>query len=95
MKIFKYPIHPGLQDISLPRTAVLIFAGLDGVGDPCVWAQVDPDSKSFTRQIRVVATGEDYDEKAWIYAFSWVAAPLVWHLMVSKEFYLIPMDIKP
>jgi hypothetical protein len=90
-KIYKYTLSPGEQEISLPNHALLVFAALDGEGKSCVWAQVDPDSQAFARKVQVVATGQEYDEKEWIYTFSWKDGPFIWHLLIEKMFYIARM----
>ena len=90
-KIYKYPLKPGEQEISIPNHAVLVFASLDGEGKSCVWAQVGQDSTGYARKVQVVATGQEYDENDWVYTFSWKDGPFIWHLLIEKNFYIARM----
>lgn len=88
MVIFKYPVDvkPGEQTVRLPKSAVLVHAGPDGLGIPCLWARVDEDEATEEKRIRIVATGEPY-EKEWTHMFTWMQRGFVWHMLVHKSFY--------
>lgn len=89
MVIFKYKIDPveGAQVMMLPKMIQVVHAGVDGVGNYCFWARVDPTSKSVKKKVRMLATGERFTSD-WIYAFTWHDSELVWHLALHKDFYL-------
>lgn len=57
MKIFKYKIEVGSNEIRMPRYAKIISAGLDNNDDMCIWAIVNEEREKEKRVILVTGTG--------------------------------------
>jgi hypothetical protein len=56
--IYKYPIEiKDEQPLSVPYRAVPKFVGLDPIGIPCIWFQVNTDASKVTRTVFLHGTG--------------------------------------
>lgn len=81
MKVFKYPFAiEKIATIEVPSGSVLLHAGLDPVGTPCVWAIVDQNNPKTLIEIFVVGTGHDVPEQAPRHLGSFVRLDEVWHI---------------
>lgn len=100
--IWKYPLeHPYTDLGELPivgpesRVAASVrHVGLDGVGVPCIWVEVNPvegvTSKPVTRrvQVRLVGTGHTMsDDERWSadHVGTFVDGDEVWHAFVTAR----------
>ena len=61
--IYKYPIQPSAEEIelSIPGGGPVISAGVDPMGDICVWAVANTDEKTVPVNIYCVGTGWSLD----------------------------------
>jgi hypothetical protein len=90
-KIYKYPLEiTDLQLLRLPAGYRILSVGLDGGGEPAMWAVVDPDEKAGTfLNVWVVGTGNPADEldPSWQAGWSFVGTitmpPFVWHVFAQ------------
>lgn len=87
MRIWKYPIHPGENELYIPEGADILTAQtLDG--EPCLWALCDPNNRVEARKFLVVPTGRDFkgDRYRFINTFQVVIGQdfLVFHLFEEK-----------
>lgn len=75
-EIWKYAIPPTdegkLFEWLVPKGARLLTVGVVGI-QPVVWALVDPNGEAVSREIRVVETGELFDERLAEYIGTFVA----------------------
>ena len=82
MKIFKYKVDN--NGISLPTGARILSCQLQ---EHClqIWALVDPDETTFDHyDIKVVATGHDFDPRDWDYLTTVQEEIFVWHIWYKK-----------
>ena len=82
MKIFKYKIEVGGNEIRMPRYAKIISAGLDNNDDMCIWAVVNEEREKEERIILVVGTGwsiENCREVGFIGTIR--KDPYMWHVL--------------
>jgi hypothetical protein len=80
MTIYKFPIP--IQDtftVPLPDDAVVVHAGLDPQGVPCLWARLDPNAPRTDRVFHLRGTGHPVPDDLHHIA-SFVNGPFVWHL---------------
>ena len=78
--IWKYPLHLGVNHLSMPQHARIVSIDQQpGIG-PCAWAIVDPEMPPTERTFEVVGTGHPFNAD-WIYVGSWQNPPFVWHLL--------------
>jgi hypothetical protein len=83
MKIFKYPFAIQRRaTVEIPSGHVLIHAGLDPKGIPCVWAMVDADTPKREVVLYVIGTGHDVPEEAPRHLGSFVREDDVWHIFI-------------
>lgn len=89
MKIWKFPLMMvDDQSIAVPSGARPLYVGLDPVGDPCVWALVDPAAPTHGRRVRIVGTGHPIDGEftgtaIQPYVGTFVQGPFVWHVFME------------
>lgn len=77
---FKIPAASNIE-IAMPDGAVLLHFGLDPSFDPCVWAAVSPWRPRRNRLLRLVGTGQKFDDDLLeSYVGSVVQGTFVWHL---------------
>lgn len=78
--IWKYGLVPGRNAIYMPEHAELLFVRTQ-LGDPHVWAKVDTNADKVTRYVRVLATGEEFDDRGLRYIGTFFIADgsLVFH----------------
>lgn len=84
-QIFKYPLSlESTQVIQLPIGAkILTVKEQDGV--PTVWAIVDQTETLVDVQVKIVATGEQFELEPWRYMNTLVMANgLVWHIFMCE-----------
>ena len=62
MEVWKFKLIPGKQTISMSEGAEILHVHEQG-GDAFIWAQVHPTGMVADRHIKVVATGEPFDEQ--------------------------------
>jgi len=79
MVIWKFTISPNVLPI-MPKGAKLLSVGVQ-MGDPVMWAMVDPDAETEHRQIAVVPTGHMHvpDNHAFVGTFQ-LPDGLVFHV---------------
>lgn len=81
--IYKYPIEVAReQRIDMPDTRKFLHAGLDGAGNPCIWALVTIAGKVSPAHIRVVGTGLHIGPE--FYGMTHIGTfnqgPFIWHV---------------
>lgn len=82
--IYKYPIEiTDRQEIQMPFNAIVIHAGLDPKGVPCVWAEVESNKRLAPVELFIVGTGNPMPEKSTVHIGSFVQGPFVWHVFKS------------
>lgn len=82
--VWKYPLAiADEQTIDLPAEATPLHVGLDPVGQPCLWAMVDPDASKVAWTVRVVGTGNPTTVSARSYVGSFVQRPFIWHVFAD------------
>jgi hypothetical protein len=84
--VYKYPIS--FQEdrrVGMPEGAVVVAVGLDGNGEPCVWALVDPDKPVVApmRKFGIYGTGGRVPD-FWEYRGTFFQLPFVWHVFEEK-----------
>ena len=64
MKIYKYPLSPGVfdQTVDMPEGSLILSAGAQGQ-TIVVWTMVMTGAPQGKRRIRIVPTGEDIESK--------------------------------
>lgn len=90
MTIWKYKITPEMdtQYIKMPIGATILSFGLDGDGELCFWALVNPSAQLWTRNVACVGTGWHFllDNGA-RFVGTTTQGPYVWHLFDLGEVY--------
>lgn len=81
--IYKYPIPRVSEpfELKIKGFCEVVDAGVDGNGQPCIWALVTPDNLEETWTFCVVATGESFDTSQWSHLKTFNQGALVWHLL--------------
>lgn len=80
-RIFKYPFKlKNEQAIELPDGATVLHVGLDPVGQPCLWAEVNPAAAMKVRALFVLGTGFEIPPGARVFIGTFISGPLVWHV---------------
>ena len=61
--IYKYPLQPNAEEIelSIPGGGPVISAGIDPIGNTCVWAFADTEKEDIPVRIYCVGTGWPMD----------------------------------
>lgn len=68
------------QMVTMPAVAKIVYFGLDGSGDPCLWAIVDPDMPTEGRSFVVRGTGRHWTAaERGEYVGTLVQGVYVWH----------------
>jgi hypothetical protein len=68
----------------MPRGATALSAGLDPVGQLCVWALVEPELGTLPVRARIVGTGHlAEDLNRWRFVGSVTQGLCVWHVFVE------------
>jgi hypothetical protein len=72
----------------IPALEKIVWAGVDGEGVSCLWAQVGTRTTPFDAELSyrflVVFTGEKFDRDLWEHSHTWMRGPLVFHLLVPR-----------
>ena len=82
--IFKYKIPSASEPFELRIRGFqeVVHVGEDGVGTPCIWAQVNPSLPEEPWTFMLAATGQEFDTEKWCHVKSFVQGNgLVWHLL--------------
>jgi hypothetical protein len=83
--IWKFPLKlTDEQVLELRQDASVLSAGLDPMGQLCVWALVEPELGTLPVRARIVGTGhpaEDLDR--WRFVGSVTQGLCVWHVFVE------------
>lgn len=84
-RVLKYllpaPGAPGVE-FRAPGDLTAVSVGLDGAGEPCLWAVVTPEEPHRGWRLRTVGTGWDIEE-GWVAGtFVEPSVGLVWHAVV-------------
>lgn len=84
--VYKYPISMTADvRVMMPEGAKVVAVDVDGNGEPCVWALVNPDAPATVeRKFGVYGTGgrvPDFCE----YVGTFFALPYVWHVFEEKQ----------
>lgn len=80
--IWKFPIQVhDEQEVVMPEGAQLLHVAMQQ-GQPCVWAQVNPDAAPTPRKIRVFGTGHDMpdDPGQYLGTFPMMEGRLIFHV---------------
>lgn len=87
--IYKYPIPRVSEpfELKIKGFCEVVNAGVDGNGQPCIWALVTPDNLEETWKFRIVATGESFDTSQWSHLKTFMQGPLVWHLLRPVDYW--------
>lgn len=84
--IWKFPIlvHDE-QDIVMPQGADILWVD-NQQGQPCIWAQVDPDAPRAPKRIRIFGTGDPMPDELGDYVgtFMMKDGALVFHLYEAE-----------
>jgi hypothetical protein len=83
--IWKFELHPfsiGTQIVvQIPQGGSVLCADIDPIGDPCLWALVDPEKESEGRRFVVYGTGQEVANAHILSHISTCkAGPFVWHI---------------
>jgi hypothetical protein len=83
--IWKFPLDlTDFQTVDMPRGATALSAGLDPVGQLCVWALVEPDLGMLPVMVRIIGTGNPADGlERWHFVGSVKQGSFVWHVFVE------------
>jgi hypothetical protein len=81
MVIYKYPLKvTDYQTVVMPGGATILAAQVQD-GRLCLWAMVDPHQPDVERRIRIVGTGNPFeDSDRCRYIGTAQDGPLVWHV---------------
>lgn len=61
--IYKYELScGGINNIKMPQSANILHLGLDPVGKPCFWAEVQTDAPIVSMDVVGIGTGWPLDE---------------------------------
>lgn len=86
--IWKFPIHTtDAFELEMPRGATLLAVQTQ-VGDPQLWALVNPDAPRFTRAFRVFGTGHEHSDEsfgAYVGTYQLLHGGLVFHVFDMGE----------
>ena len=84
-RIYKYTIDTKTGEATLPVDAkVLEVAEEDPGGEPCIWAEVDPDQTlTFTKAVIILMTGQEVPS-GFQHHKTYQQGPLVLHLYVEE-----------
>lgn len=79
-KIYKYPFEiKDKIEIEMPACSMVVHVGLDPQGQPCVWANVEPEAQTIKQIFYVRGTGHDLGDASG-HLGSFVQGDFVWHL---------------
>ncbi len=79
--IWKFPIEiKDEQLIKAPFGAEVIHAGLDPLGVPCVWCEVESVNSPDPISIVLVGTGQELPPRTFTHRGSFVDGAFVWHV---------------
>lgn len=86
-QICKYPLQiTDQQQVLMPRNAKILAAGIDNMNNVCLWASVNDEAPKMVRAIKVVGTGNPFeDTHLWKHVSTVAAYPFIWHIF---EFYI-------
>lgn len=71
-----------VQTISGRIGDLVLFAGIDPLGAPCIWVETDLESPPGEYDVYVVGTGRPLPVDAEDYVGSFVQPPFVWHVYI-------------
>ena len=80
--IWKYQLQiTDQQQVFMPKGAVILSAGVDNENKLCIWAAVNPKAPKHVRAIRIVGTGNPFEDSD-MYRFVGTVPmyPLIWHI---------------
>ena len=80
--ICKYQLHPDNRCLWVPEGARFLQAGEQN-GDIVVWALVDTEAPSFSRNVAVYGTGHEVPKDPGTYLNTVFVGPLVFHVFVD------------
>lgn len=84
MTIYKYPFEiVDVQQLEIHRPALLRHVGLDPQGQPCIWAEVDPNNDVNVVTLLVVGTGRPIPATARTHIGSFNQGPFMWHVYIT------------
>ncbi len=75
--IFKFRLETAR--IRMSAGAKIIHLGVDPMGHPCVWAEVETEAPLVNRRLAIVGTGQPLPEGG-KHIGSYLDAPFVWHV---------------
>ncbi len=79
-EIWKYVLDLNdWQEIAMPYGAEIISAAAQG-SSLCLWAIVSPKNEMLPRRIRIVGTGQLFDDSQLRHINSVLMQPFVWHV---------------
>jgi len=85
-KIYKYPIQiVEEQTLSVHADAEVFKVGLDPLGDPCIWAVVNPKATPTPFHVRILGTGSVVHDDEFMWIGSFVQGPFMWHVFLDQE----------
>ncbi len=83
--IYKYPFQiTGTQELSLPKGAIILHAGLDGGNQPCIWAVVEPSNPSQPQLVYLTGTGGPMPPEPYLHLSTFTQDPFVWHVFLPS-----------
>lgn len=77
-EIWKWRLE--VMGVQMPTGAFIVLVH-EQHGDPCVWAQVDPEKEVEVRRFEIVGTGHSFDPATRVYRGSALCGPFVWHVL--------------
>jgi hypothetical protein len=84
--VWKFPIKiEDVQSIEMPHGAMILHAGLDPTGQPCVWAGVRSEIKTSKQTVYVTGTGHPIPEGPTAYVGSFNQGTFVWHVWIPVK----------
>lgn len=82
--IWKYPLAPGRNDVTMPWPAQILTVGAQG-DRVSIWALVDPGAARITRAVDVVATGQELEDTGqYLGTFQLADGALVFHVFTDE-----------
>lgn len=83
--IYKYKLHiQEHQSIEIPNSAKFLYLGIDPIGDPCLWAEVESENKTEVKLITIVGTGSKIPNDIGNYFSSFIHNSFVWHIYIKS-----------
>ena len=85
--IWKYGIIPGRCDVQMPLGSKVLSAGLDPIGNMCIWVEVDTENPIMNYNVLGIGTGWEItvDLSEFKFIDTVTHGDFVWHIYVEDK----------